>query len=594
MSLYKDASLAMIPSAYKDGKLYSIRPTDGSGDFTFSRGSNLAATRVDVNGLIEKGRENLLTYSNDLSNGVYSTINITSLYNAANNPLTGANDAVKLISQVNNSFHLFYTPVGVSVSGVYTMSLYVKADGYSKVALRESASVGNYASFDLSNGTILDKGAGAIAKIESLPNDWYRISFTENRAGANGFGVLPLADGYTIGQPLSYNYAGDGVKGILVYAPQIEQGLVATDYIETGTSAAQSGILEDMPRLDYSGGASCPSLLLEPQRSNRIINAEYFEASDWNYNQAVIKTANAAISPEGYQNAYLITEEAVNGTHRLGQASWNQNVENTSVSVFAKSNGTRYIVLGNANMGPSMNTWFDLENGVVGTESPSIIDATIEPFGNGWYRCSISYLPNKGNTYPTIYLANSDGGTLTYVGDGVSGVYLYGYQIEYGSYPTSYIPTYGSSVTRSFDDCKVEDLQSNGIAGNTWTYFFEWGSYVADRNFEMKDSLNSNFLFMVSRMFRYNNNTGGVDTLTTLPSGVNDGIKVAVRYDGNSLKVFRSDDITNEVTDMNASQFDDFDLLRLDRGNPDTEEFKQLLIFPTALTDSECIALTTL
>ena len=65
MSLYKDASLVMIPSAVKDGKLYSIRPTDGSGDFTFSRGSNLAATRVDVNGLIEKGRENLLLQSND-------------------------------------------------------------------------------------------------------------------------------------------------------------------------------------------------------------------------------------------------------------------------------------------------------------------------------------------------------------------------------------------------------------------------------------------------------------------------------------------------------------------------------------------------
>jgi hypothetical protein len=64
MSLFDDASLAMIPSAYKDGKLYSIKPTDGSGDFTFTRGSNLAATRVDENGLIEKGRENLLLQSN--------------------------------------------------------------------------------------------------------------------------------------------------------------------------------------------------------------------------------------------------------------------------------------------------------------------------------------------------------------------------------------------------------------------------------------------------------------------------------------------------------------------------------------------------
>ena len=52
MSIYKSSSLAMIPTAYKDGKLYSVRPNDGAGDFTFSRGSNLAATRVDVTGLI--------------------------------------------------------------------------------------------------------------------------------------------------------------------------------------------------------------------------------------------------------------------------------------------------------------------------------------------------------------------------------------------------------------------------------------------------------------------------------------------------------------------------------------------------------------
>ena len=62
MSLDKDATLAMIPTAYKDGKLYSVRPTDGSRDFTFSRGTT--ATRVASSGYVEKGRENLLMYSN--------------------------------------------------------------------------------------------------------------------------------------------------------------------------------------------------------------------------------------------------------------------------------------------------------------------------------------------------------------------------------------------------------------------------------------------------------------------------------------------------------------------------------------------------
>ena len=66
MSFFDDASLAFLPSggAGKDGKAYSIKPTDGSGDFTFSRGSNLAATRVGPTGLTEKGRENLLLQSN--------------------------------------------------------------------------------------------------------------------------------------------------------------------------------------------------------------------------------------------------------------------------------------------------------------------------------------------------------------------------------------------------------------------------------------------------------------------------------------------------------------------------------------------------
>ena len=67
MSFFDDASLAFLPSgaAGKDGKAYSIKPTDGTGDFTFSRGSNLAATRVGADGLIEKGRENLTVQSNE-------------------------------------------------------------------------------------------------------------------------------------------------------------------------------------------------------------------------------------------------------------------------------------------------------------------------------------------------------------------------------------------------------------------------------------------------------------------------------------------------------------------------------------------------
>ena len=55
----------------------------------------------------------------------------------------------------------------------------------------------------------------------------------------------------------------------------LNQGMVSYPYVETTTAPVAGGILEDMPRLDYSG--SCPALLLEPQRTNLIPYSEYFD-----------------------------------------------------------------------------------------------------------------------------------------------------------------------------------------------------------------------------------------------------------------------------------------------------------------------------
>jgi hypothetical protein len=64
MSLFTESSLCLVPSGVKDGKVYSIKPTDGSGDLTFSRGSDIEATRVASNGYIQKAKVNLLLQSN--------------------------------------------------------------------------------------------------------------------------------------------------------------------------------------------------------------------------------------------------------------------------------------------------------------------------------------------------------------------------------------------------------------------------------------------------------------------------------------------------------------------------------------------------
>ena len=51
---------------------------------------------------------------------------------------------------------------------------------------------------------------------------------------------------------------------------QLNHGLIAQDYVETTTTAVVEGLTADLPRLDYSGGASCPCFVLEPSRTNLV------------------------------------------------------------------------------------------------------------------------------------------------------------------------------------------------------------------------------------------------------------------------------------------------------------------------------------
>ena len=436
MSLYKDASLVMIPSAYKDGKLYSIRPTDGSGDFTFSRGSNLAATRVDVNGLIEKGRENLFLHSEDVSNSAYAKIGVNATYNQIANPVNGSVTADKLETNGDANVEHMVRVTNYITTGVKTLSVYVKYINYQYVYLRELAN-NKYAVYDIQNGVVTREDAASSqisTNIESVGNGWYRLSMT--------FLVTSITNNL-IDVGLSYSdtsFAGSMSAGseAYFYGFQFEAGLVATDYIETGASTAQAGILEDMPRLDYSGGASCPALLLEPQRTNLWAHSEYFDA--WNKQSVTIDT-NVIASPEGVNNASKLTPTATNAFHAMYYAT----TTSTSyvVSVFAKAAGYDYLRMYDQFASGMTAASFDLING-------TSVGGDIEPMGDGWYRCTAyGNNPSAGTNIPTIG-ASPDGTQVVFTGDGTSGIYIYGAQFESGvSYPTSYIPTYGSSVTGS-------------------------------------------------------------------------------------------------------------------------------------------------
>jgi hypothetical protein len=179
-SFFSSASLAYLASAGagKDGKAYSIKPTDGTGDFTFSRGSNLAATRVGADGLIEKGRENLLLQSNQFDT-TWATID--SSVTSGQSGYDGSSNAWELDATTAGG-RLYQS---ISFSGVHTFSIYAKkgtANGI-RVRLQQTAVANAY--IDLRDGSLFSSVNAIDVDIQDVSNGWYRITFALNASGVS-------------------------------------------------------------------------------------------------------------------------------------------------------------------------------------------------------------------------------------------------------------------------------------------------------------------------------------------------------------------------------------------------------------------------
>jgi len=218
------------------------------------------------------------------------------------------------------------------------------------------------------------------------------------------------------------------------------------------TRINKDGFIEEVgsnvPRLNYpmiDGVVSgCPSLLLEPARTNLLTYSEDFTNADWTKTRSSI-SENQVISPSGIQNADKLIENTDNNSHILSR-TLAVTAQDYTFSIFAKQNGRKKIRLRFDNTLTLRYAEFDLNLGVFLNETNSI--ASIENYGNGWYRCSIKVTATATTFYNVVQLL-SDDGDLSYTGDGTSGIYIWGAQLEAGSYLTSYIPTSGSVTTRN-------------------------------------------------------------------------------------------------------------------------------------------------
>lgn len=217
------------------------------------------------------------------------------------------------------------------------------------------------------------------------------------------------------------------------------------------------GINANLPRFNYDPIAlTCKGLLIEEARSNLYTYSEQFDNAVWLLSNASI-SANATTSPSNTTTAEKLIESATTTTHFLYRQYTTVATTVYTFSAYCKASERTFVQL---TSGTNLGAYFNLSTGAVGTVSGGYT-ALISPAGNGWYRCSISWTAVL-NDYTNIFLASANG-TRNYAGNGTSGVFIWGAQLEVGAFPTSYIPTTTLAVTRNAD-----------VAAMTSTNFSSW------------------------------------------------------------------------------------------------------------------------
>ena len=301
-------------------------------------------------------------------------------------------------------------------------------------------------------------GADGAGLAIAITGAWTRFTVTANGAAtAISFGVR-LRGGQS---PTNSNSAD-----ILVWGAQLEQRSAVTAYTPTTTQPITNYIpvletaASGVARFDHNPTTfESLGLLIEESRANLILQSEDLDTT-WAETRATL-SLNSVIAPSGALTADVLIASTDNDTHFTSQTFTGTAAAHT-FTVYAKAYGLNHVALrlfnGTAQVGLA---YYNLSTGATGTVTAGT--AAITSVGNGYYRCSLTAtLAASASCTADIQLANADN-TNSFAGNAFSGVTLWGAQLEAGAFPTSYIPTVASQVTRAAD-----------AASMTGTNFSSW------------------------------------------------------------------------------------------------------------------------
>jgi hypothetical protein len=361
----------------------------------------------------------------------------------------------------------------------------------------------------------------------------------------------------------------------------------------TATRVNSSGLIEsvavNVPRIDYTNG-SCPSLLVEGQRTNSILYSEQFDNATWTKRDATV-TSNNINSPSGLLNADFIIPNTTNTVHSLNNSTANVTSGLCTYSIFAKKGLYKNILV-----------WFDIHSGGIGVNletlaifrNTNITSYKIDNYGNEWVRISIT-ANIVATALPAIYIYSNDTTPqISWAANGTGGLYVWGAQVEKtSSYATSYIPTVASTVTRNADVISKTGISSL-IGVNQGTFCYDIKGYTQTAGIGQP---NWCYLENGSKVLTFYDNgiyttiNGSFQFIASLPNGTIP-FKVAYRWNASFISIFVNG--IKIIDFAKTSTFNPTSFSPTSYGTNSKQVYNSIIGFNTALTDQECIALTTL
>ena len=372
-----------------------------------------------------------------------------------------------------------------------------------------------------------------------------------------------------------------------------------------GTRVNKQGLIEvvenDRPRIDYTDSED-GVFLLEKAATNLINYSEDFDNSYWT--KSGLSLTSGFVSPDGTNNAFKLVEGTNNGEHIIYKISIGYTSGATlSYSFFAKK-GERNVIQTFNYIGGGYHNGadFDLSTGIVSNEIGG--SGTMLELDNGWYRCEFTSLATVGQSATNLaFRILNSADENNYIGNGTSGVYIYGAMLEQNSVASSYIPTQGTIQTR------VQETASG--SGNSEVFNSEQGVLFANiaansddltqRVLGLSDGTSSNRMSIVyndgssNALRMFVSNPSGTKSYITNSFNITQNNKISIKLNGTSL-AFWVNGFEIHTDTLNSAfvngTLNTFDFAFFGNNTPFYGKTKEIGYYNEVLTDLELETLT--